>query len=441
MGAGGRSRKSSSADPAMTPGFVGTSSAPGGGEEPHHSLIHSGTSSMTYFLADEATVNVSTAGSPGGSGTFGLRNLDTSMEDADTARRKGPFISTEYSRQSRDDSGDDEGDDDQDDIRALDERSVASFQSSIHPGPGSVGRPPQELLSQPLTPILGPSPDPQGSPLRSPSGISYRSEEDVVSEPAESEEAPGRIFMEKPMSPEVLVAPQLIMPEITIPSRRPFTMRGKNIGRLKVLIAGDSGMIPLSAITITAYVFSDGSLGIGKTSLIKSIVQASEDIVHVDPISTGSSLSGSRNGSYFTMNNRASGDSTKKITEVYASTRPYPHWWSELDDSKLLRRRKSKYGTEEQVIERNLCFVDTPGYGSGTSVCSFINIFLCLPKFSCRGSILDGGLEKFLEKLTGELLTVPRVYRACCSICRVSNGTDADYREWRGGGIAFSTFG
>lgn len=100
-------------------------------------------------------------------------------------------------------------------------------------------------------------------------------------------------------------------------------------------------------------------------------MQASEDIVHVDPISTGGSLLGSRGGSYFTMNNRASGDSTKNITEVYASTRPYPHWWSELDDSKLLRRRKSKYGTEEQIIERNLCFVDTPGYGSGTSVCSF----------------------------------------------------------------------
>jgi hypothetical protein len=29
-----------------------------------------------------------------------------------------------------------------------------------------------------------------------------------------------------------------------MPSRRPFTERGKNMGRLKVLIAGDSGMYP-----------------------------------------------------------------------------------------------------------------------------------------------------------------------------------------------------
>ncbi len=38
-------------------------------------------------------------------------------------------------------------------------------------------------------------------------------------------------------------APQLIMPSIKIPSRRPFTKRGKDIGRLKVLIAGDSGIL------------------------------------------------------------------------------------------------------------------------------------------------------------------------------------------------------
>ena len=38
-------------------------------------------------------------------------------------------------------------------------------------------------------------------------------------------------------------APQLIMPSIKIPSRRPFTERGKDIGRLKILIAGDSGTL------------------------------------------------------------------------------------------------------------------------------------------------------------------------------------------------------
>lgn len=37
------------------------------------------------------------------------------------------------------------------------------------------------------------------------------------------------------------ITPQLIMPSIQMPSRRPFTERGGNIGRLKILLAGDSG--------------------------------------------------------------------------------------------------------------------------------------------------------------------------------------------------------
>lgn len=36
-------------------------------------------------------------------------------------------------------------------------------------------------------------------------------------------------------------APQLIMPSIKMPSRRPFTQRGKDIGKFKVLIAGLKG--------------------------------------------------------------------------------------------------------------------------------------------------------------------------------------------------------
>ena len=56
--------------------------------------------------------------------------------------------------------------------------------------------------------------------------------------------------------------------------------------------------------------------------------------------------------------------STNKIIEVYASTKPYPTWWSDIDETKVLRRRKSIGDT---VLERNLCFVDTPGYSHGMS--------------------------------------------------------------------------
>ncbi|EXJ57024.1 hypothetical protein A1O7_07368 [Cladophialophora yegresii CBS 114405] len=118
--------------------------------------------------------------------------------------------------------------------------------------------------------------------------------------------------------------PELIMPSIKMPSRRPFTQRGKRLGRFKIMVAGRKG--------------------IGKTSLIKSIVQLCEDIVHVDPIvsAPGSSHPSTRG--------------RDQINEVYASTKPYPEWWSTMEESRILRRRKSM---GDSVLERNICFVDT----------------------------------------------------------------------------------
>jgi len=158
-------------------------------------------------------------------------------------------------------------------------------------------------------------------------------------------------------------APQLIMPSIKMPSRRPFTAEGQSMGRLKVLIAGDSG--------------------VGKTSLIKAIVQSCEHIVHVDPITppmTSSTVlrssprqrgsTGSSSGSGNRRLSRGAEAGTSQITEIYASTKPYPEWWSEIDDFRVLQRRK-RLGNS--VLDRNICFVDTPGYGSGSSVSPWPN--------------------------------------------------------------------
>ncbi|KAL2863477.1 uncharacterized protein BJX67DRAFT_384633 [Aspergillus lucknowensis] len=129
---------------------------------------------------------------------------------------------------------------------------------------------------------------------------------------------------------------QLIMPSITIPSRRPFTDKGRSFGRLKLLFAG----VP----------------GSGKTSLIKSIVQICEDIVHVDPFDEPTS---SVSLSHLSRSSRTLSRPTHAVppvSEIYASSKPYPTWWSDLEDSRVLRRRKS---TGEVVLERNICFVDT----------------------------------------------------------------------------------
>ncbi|KAJ5099286.1 hypothetical protein N7532_006287 [Penicillium argentinense] len=202
-------------------------------------------------------------------------------------------------------------------------------------------------ISRPLTPL---NPDDAlslpGSSPRSVSNYSLRPLDDISitddtnSQAVLSGDEDERIRRPSP-SPHAGFngASQFIMPSIEMPSRRPFTERGKAMGRFKVMIAGASGS--------------------GKTSLIKSIVHTCEDIVHIDPIDTSShstSLERRRSsrphsGSVPTRGMPAA------TTEIYASTKPYPPWWSDLEDSRVLRRRKS---IGEIILERNLCFVDTP---------------------------------------------------------------------------------
>jgi len=84
------------------------------------------------------------------------------------------------------------------------------------------------------------------------------------------------------------------------------------------------------------------------------------DIVHVDALSSPS-LSMTRTNtrtSTSSHNTDLLRDSTTEITEIPVSTRAYPTWWAELDDSSTLRRRRS---LNETILERNLCFIDTPG--------------------------------------------------------------------------------
>ncbi|KAL8842636.1 MAG: hypothetical protein Q9170_000411 [Blastenia crenularia] len=183
-------------------------------------------------------------------------------------------------------------------------------------------------------------------------------------------------------SPGVLDnSPQLIMPSIQMPSRRPFTERGKSIGRVKILIAGDSGL--------------------GKTSLIKAIVQLCEDIVHVDPVASlalaGDQSLKSTDG---IKPAKSSYLPTSQINEVWASTKAYPGWWTELEKNQALRRRKS---VNDPVLERNICFVDTPGYGGGLSITEGIQAVLSyvekqLPRsFSAANS----GRDELVSLLSG----------------------------------------
>lgn len=82
-------------------------------------------------------------------------------------------------------------------------------------------------------------------------------------------------------------------------------------------------------------------------------MQTCEDIVHIDPLPIGSSYP-ARSAS-----NGQQALATREqphVLEINASTRPYPFWWSKVEDSRILRRRKSMGDT---VLDRNLCFVET----------------------------------------------------------------------------------
>ncbi|KAI0598611.1 Septin-domain-containing protein [Biscogniauxia sp. FL1348] len=211
--------------------------------------------------------------------------------------------------------------------------SPASLPSQAHPHG-----------SRPMTPImLGPSCS--ASAMSSPSSRRNSLVGSISEHAVTSDEDDDMLLPEPSGMLHSGVAPQLVMPSIKMPSRRPFTDSGKNMGRLKVLLAGDSG--------------------VGKTSLVKAIVQTCEHIVHVDPISSQvEPAQGPSKSKPNTDLSRIGSNSTIGITEIYASTKPYPEWWSDLDEFRATHRRKSM---GDSVLERNICFVDTPGYGHGSS--------------------------------------------------------------------------
>ncbi|KAH7127713.1 hypothetical protein EDB81DRAFT_148868 [Dactylonectria macrodidyma] len=118
--------------------------------------------------------------------------------------------------------------------------------------------------------------------------------------------------------------PQLIMPSLMVPHRRPFSQVGKSLGKLKIMVAGRPG--------------------IGKTSLIKSLAQHCEHIVHVDQIES---------------------NETRDIAETYASSKPHP-WWK-TDSQLLLHDAQRRPSVTGEVLDRNVCFVEGPGHLTGSS--------------------------------------------------------------------------
>jgi hypothetical protein len=100
-------------------------------------------------------------------------------------------------------------------------------------------------MSTPLTPLLIPS----GTASLPSSPLSLRkADEGSVTDEVQSQAIASSEEEEPDMSSALHdsslqeSAPQLIMPSIKMPSRRPFTARGKTTGRFKIMVTGSNGM-------------------------------------------------------------------------------------------------------------------------------------------------------------------------------------------------------
>lgn len=188
-------------------------------------------------------------------------------------------------------------------------------------------------MSQPLTPLrLSPRPEPNSpSTPRSTSPRSFRlSDEDSVAEDSSSQAIVSESGDEDhaPSGP----TPQLVMPSLAVPIRRPFTQQGKRIGRAKVMVVGPKS--------------------VGKTSFISNVFRLSEDIVHMDANPSGSFAQPPINADS-TLAKIESG-----FVENYASTRPCAPWRTDIESSRKLQSRRKSVG--EGALDRNLTFIDTP---------------------------------------------------------------------------------
>ncbi|KAL7626577.1 hypothetical protein AAE478_003349 [Parahypoxylon ruwenzoriense] len=292
--------------------------------DPAPLMTSSSSSHMSFFLADEASVDSY------------IEQSNTHSRFRDPRKPAGPASVLPFRKDEKDSEASRQAtmQSERDYTPAY---SPVSRDSAFTRSPVSMRSQNHSSPSRPITPImLGTSC--AGSAISSPSSrrnsfTGSLSEHAVSFEDEPLEQAPSRLL-------DSGSAPQLVMPSIQMPSRRPFTETGKNIGRLKVLFAGDSG--------------------VGKTSMVKAIVQICEHIVHVDPIPSEAEFSRSKQANL----PRRPSSLAPHISEIFASTKPYPEWWSMVNEPHISQRRKS---LGDGVLERNICFVDTPGYRHGSS--------------------------------------------------------------------------
>ena len=216
------------------------------------SLAHNMPTSFCMASENELDSSSTKAFRPGSESTFGVRSLQETIHEASPSKSIRD-----------DDEGDDEGVGNGSEGRRRSTLKTSLRDLTRDSSRGSVERAP---VSTGNSSPYNPSQADHSAPSMSQSFASLSSQAPLSSMPSSPKSFSNRSF--RPSDEESLdeggsqaivsseddevdprsqssiqdSAPQLIMPSIKMPSRRPFTERGKDIGRLKVLIAGDTGM-------------------------------------------------------------------------------------------------------------------------------------------------------------------------------------------------------
>ncbi|KAI9708417.1 MAG: hypothetical protein M1828_002989 [Chrysothrix sp. TS-e1954] len=317
---------------------------------------------VTFFLKSEEELAIQSQEdetSPRGS-TFGVQSLTEAIDDTGSGELRSRHEELHPDQNILTDPNDTTQESSQSPTARAAAPSSAAASSPTRSPVRQLTRPPSaKTLSLPLTPVHDLSPNGSSAPVSTPRSVSLRSfglsdddqdeSSQAIASSSEGEEdgdnADESSRRENDQDESTGrddnhdSAVQLVMPSILMPSRRPFTEKGKHMGKLKIMVAG-------------------GNL-CGKTSLIKSIVRACDHIIHVDPTS---SAQRSPKPLRRAQQQHSAGASARRpdFVETSASTRAYPSWWSDMDDSRGPRRGS----VTDAVLERNLTFIEAPGWST-----------------------------------------------------------------------------
>ncbi|BFZ60792.1 hypothetical protein YB2330_001844 [Saitoella coloradoensis] len=302
---------------------------------------------MSYFITSHPPWEARRPNTGDGGGAeeqndFGVRSMDSERGNGSMHEFFDHHAQQGYRSESESSAVEDEDDNE-------DER-----QRSPPWRPASLPTPPFSLpKTTPMRPDSTASSSTPGSPLSIPATIASSSRS-----VSDDEHPPRPRPTTSATEPGARPRPGVLrMPTITLPAPRKSTSKGEKMGRMRIMVVGDSG--------------------IGKTALVEAVLKGSRDIVWWDEASSNGRSS--RSTSVTTTLSGSGAGSTTAIKETWASTKAYPAWWPEVitsanssvSGSARKRRRSSMASSlsnpeQQRVLERNMCWVDTEGYGAAT---------------------------------------------------------------------------